>query len=457
MNESDRRQRVISSTPRLTIDEVATRSFAKGVRGYSETEVRAFLKRVAEELAVARGQEQSLEAAIDELEEQVRAPRPLSEQELLDALGEETARLLRSAREASDDIRKKAEERAARLVDEASDFGGTHAGRGRRSALGAYRGSRCEVGGTDRRGRGARGRDRRVGDDGGRGDPRQRAPATPRDARRGEGGARARARRSRPPAFAPQRADRGVARRTRSSARRVSHGEAHVPRRDRSTRAGRGARRRRARRRRTASRSTSRRRSRRRSKSSTACVPSTASKERVAKRRPFGKTTWSTAPTPTRRGRGRTRPTGSQRRRHRPGDRSRDARWPTSTPSSPACGPGTTMPGEARRRAGGRRLRVPPGLASAAGMADQAGQGRRSALGGLLKRAKRRAQDDQNALLDSVRRHKGRPTSEQVLTPADVALDDWMKVLRDAVDRAYGAGRVAAGRGQRAGERRSRG
>ncbi len=120
MNESDRRQRIISSTPRLTVDEVANRSFAKGVRGFSEPEVRAFLKRVAEELTIGRGHEAELEAAIDSLEEQLRTPRPLSEQELLDALGEETARLLRSAREASDDIRKKAEERAALLVEEAN-------------------------------------------------------------------------------------------------------------------------------------------------------------------------------------------------------------------------------------------------------------------------------------------------------------------------------------------------
>src|SRR5260221_10356029 len=123
MNESDRRQRVISSTPRLSPDEVANRTFAKGVRGFSETEVRAFLRRVSEELVLARGHEHELEGAIDALEDQVRTPRPLSEQELLDALGEETARLLRSAREASDDIRKKAEERAARLVDDATSAG----------------------------------------------------------------------------------------------------------------------------------------------------------------------------------------------------------------------------------------------------------------------------------------------------------------------------------------------
>src|SRR5258708_40123267 len=120
MNESDRRQRVISSTPRLSPDEVANRTFAKGVRGFSETEVRAFLRRVSEELVLARGHEHELEGAIDALADQGRTPRPLSEQELLDALGEETARLLRSAREASDDIRKKAEDRAARLVDEAA-------------------------------------------------------------------------------------------------------------------------------------------------------------------------------------------------------------------------------------------------------------------------------------------------------------------------------------------------
>ena len=41
MNESDRRQRVISSTPRLSAEEIANRTFAKGVRGFSETEVRA--------------------------------------------------------------------------------------------------------------------------------------------------------------------------------------------------------------------------------------------------------------------------------------------------------------------------------------------------------------------------------------------------------------------------------
>jgi len=113
MTDFDRRQRLITSTPHLTVDEIATRSFSKGVRGYAESEVRSFLKRVAEELATAQERERELSVAVDSLEEQLRQPRPLSEQELLDALGEETARLLRSAREAGDEIRRKAEEHAA--------------------------------------------------------------------------------------------------------------------------------------------------------------------------------------------------------------------------------------------------------------------------------------------------------------------------------------------------------
>src|SRR5690349_835071 len=122
MTDTDRRQqRLITSTPQLTPEEIATRAFGTGFRGYAEAEVRSFLKRISEQLVATKERETELVAAMDSLEEQLRQPRPLSEQELLDALGEETARLLRSAREASDDIRTKAEERAARLVEEAQD------------------------------------------------------------------------------------------------------------------------------------------------------------------------------------------------------------------------------------------------------------------------------------------------------------------------------------------------
>jgi DivIVA domain-containing protein len=121
MTESERRQRTIGSTPRLNPEEVATRSFATSFRGFAEAEVRAFLRRISDELANLRAREAELLTAVDDLEAKLRAPRPLDEQQLLDALGDETARLLRSAREAADDIRAKADERATRLVEDAQE------------------------------------------------------------------------------------------------------------------------------------------------------------------------------------------------------------------------------------------------------------------------------------------------------------------------------------------------
>ena len=119
MAEGERRQRVISSTPRLLPEEVANRAFGSSFRGYSETEVRSYLRRVAEELTSVREREQELLDTLDDLEEQLRAPKPLDEQQLLDMLGEETSRLLRTAREASEDIRRKAEERSSSVMEEA--------------------------------------------------------------------------------------------------------------------------------------------------------------------------------------------------------------------------------------------------------------------------------------------------------------------------------------------------
>jgi hypothetical protein len=66
-------------------------------------------------------------------------------------------------------------------------------------------------------------------------------------------------------------------------------------------------------------------------------------------------------------------------------------------------------------------------------------------LGGLVKQAKRAAQDEQNTLLDALRRHKGRPTSDQVLQSEPDAITSWGAILRTGLDTAYGAGRVAVG------------
>ena len=60
MYDTERRQRLISSTPQLSPEEVASRTFGTKVRGYSENEVRSFLKRVSDQLTETRAREAEL-------------------------------------------------------------------------------------------------------------------------------------------------------------------------------------------------------------------------------------------------------------------------------------------------------------------------------------------------------------------------------------------------------------
>jgi DivIVA domain-containing protein len=435
MNESDRRQRVISSAPRLTVEEVANRSFAKGVRGYSETEVRAFLKRVADELATARGQEQSLEAAIDALEEQVRTPRPLSEQELLDALGEETARLLRSAREASDDIRKKAEERAARLVDDAA----AAAERARAEATEQLAARSAEVDAKTAEMIAA---------------AESHAAATVEsatvEAEAIVDNARHQLREMLDEAKSAR--ERVVGDLVRRRSLLTAQIEALRAGRDHLLDAYRTVKR-------TFLDATE----------ALAQVEARAAEERSASNHETidvaaeiaaeierldgaaaGAGTDATAvDTPP------VDATGE-------GEPDEHVQLVPNTPADDAETEVAAALADvdslfARLRAGHEES-APSGREAGAG-ANGSGGPRCSAqewrarrakvidplLAPLVKRAKRRAQDDQNALLDSVRRHKGRPSSEQVLTDAGSARDGWVKVVRDAVDRAYGEGRTAAG------------
>ncbi|HUF85390.1 MAG TPA: hypothetical protein VMQ81_12455, partial [Acidimicrobiia bacterium] len=56
---------------------------------------------------------------------------------------------------------------------------------------------------------------------------------------------------------------------------------------------------------------------------------------------------------------------------------------------------------------------------------------------------KRALQDEQNELLDRLRRERGRPEAEQLLAPLSAQVTDWADVLEPAVDQAYGAGRAS--------------
>lgn len=107
--------------PELSPEEVASRTFPTSFRGFDPGEVKIFLARVADQL-------QAAEARAEGLAQQVReaaAVRPeLDVDALTSALGDETARIVRSAQEAATDIRAKAEENVAQLLREAYEEAG---------------------------------------------------------------------------------------------------------------------------------------------------------------------------------------------------------------------------------------------------------------------------------------------------------------------------------------------
>jgi hypothetical protein len=77
---------------------------------------------VSSDFAAAAARERELIARVRELEDQLRKPPlPPSDQDLIAALGEETARVLGQAREAAIELKGKAEEHARRVVREAQE------------------------------------------------------------------------------------------------------------------------------------------------------------------------------------------------------------------------------------------------------------------------------------------------------------------------------------------------
>src|SRR4051794_636369 len=105
----------------LRPDDIVRHPFSTGFRGYDPNEVRHFLKRISAELREAREAAEMLRRRLAEAER----PRPqapeIDDRMLTDALGEETVRVLTSAREAAAEITAKAEQKAARMVAEAQE------------------------------------------------------------------------------------------------------------------------------------------------------------------------------------------------------------------------------------------------------------------------------------------------------------------------------------------------
>ncbi len=101
-------------------DDLIKMTFPTSFRGYDPGEVRVFLAQMAKELEDVQERERELReqlgAAI------ARAAQPaISEADLATAFGQETTKVLQAAREAANEIRAKAEEHVARLVREAND------------------------------------------------------------------------------------------------------------------------------------------------------------------------------------------------------------------------------------------------------------------------------------------------------------------------------------------------
>ncbi|HEX3460057.1 MAG TPA: DivIVA domain-containing protein [Acidimicrobiales bacterium] len=110
----------ISSSSHLAPDEVARHTFASARRGYDPEEVRAYLEGLAKGLRELAEREHEFRRELEDAER--RAANPVIDEETLtSALGQETARVLHSAHEASNEMLAKAQAESDRLLDEARE------------------------------------------------------------------------------------------------------------------------------------------------------------------------------------------------------------------------------------------------------------------------------------------------------------------------------------------------
>ncbi len=101
---------------------VGSASFPTNRRGFDQGEVRDFLRMVSAELARLQERERFLENELRTLQTRgMSAPGRLDEETVTTLLGEEAARVLSTARDASVQIRERAEESATRLVKDAAE------------------------------------------------------------------------------------------------------------------------------------------------------------------------------------------------------------------------------------------------------------------------------------------------------------------------------------------------
>src|SRR5262245_61888079 len=100
--------------------EIARREFEVSRRGYEQQEVRGFLHEVSALVERLQRAEKELSERAVRAETRLNAAEHPDEAAMLEVLGEETTRVLTSAKEAAADIRVKAEQAAERIIAEAS-------------------------------------------------------------------------------------------------------------------------------------------------------------------------------------------------------------------------------------------------------------------------------------------------------------------------------------------------
>src|SRR6476646_6538585 len=115
------RPRETSEPPHIDADAVARKTFSSSFRGYDTDEVRAFLLALAEEVRAVNEHTSWLQVQLAAAEERATAHVELDEERLTALLGEETTRVLGSAREAAAAIRSRAESDAERVLSQASE------------------------------------------------------------------------------------------------------------------------------------------------------------------------------------------------------------------------------------------------------------------------------------------------------------------------------------------------
>ena len=110
----------LSSRPAFLPDEVARREFATVFRGYDPAEVRSFLNQLSEQIVETADRVAELQKVLTETQERVKNPE-LTEEMVTSLLGEQTAQILRSARDAAKDVREKADEEAGQQLRDAHE------------------------------------------------------------------------------------------------------------------------------------------------------------------------------------------------------------------------------------------------------------------------------------------------------------------------------------------------